>query len=103
MEKTHTQSTGALLRRFSPYLSRYKGILCLDLFCAALTTVCELVLLMMMRAITNRGAENLASLTLSFILQIGALYLVLRIIDAVAGYFMANTGHVMGARIDLIF
>ena len=100
MEKTQTQSTGALLRRFAPYLARYKGILCLDLFCAALTTVCELVLPMMMRAITNRGAEDLASLTLSFILQIGALYLVLRIIDAVAGYFMANTGHVMGARIE---
>ena len=36
-------ATPALLRRFWPYMARYKGILCFDLFCAALTSVCELV------------------------------------------------------------
>ncbi len=100
MEQTHTQSTGTLIRRFWPYLTRYKGILLFDLFCAALTTICELVLPLMMQTITNRGVEDLSSLTVAFILRVGALYLVLRVIDAVANYFMANTGHVMGARIE---
>ncbi len=100
MKREGTQSTATLIRRFWPYLTQYRGILIFDLFCAALTTVCELVLPMLMRTVTNLGAENLESLTLSLVLRIGALYLVLRIIDAVANYFMSNTGHVMGARIE---
>ena len=93
-------ATPALLRRFWPYMARYKGILCFDLFCAALTSVCELVLPLIMRSITNRGVNDLSSLTVSYILRVGALYLVLRLIDGAANYFMANTGHVMGARIE---
>ena len=93
-------ATPALLRRFWPYMARYKGILCFDLFCAALTSVCELVLPLIMRSITNMGANDLSSLTVSYILRVGALYLVLRLIDGAANYFMANTGHVMGARIE---
>lgn len=77
MEKPQSShATGALLHRFWPYLARYKGVLCFDLFCAALTSVCELVLPMIMRAITNRGASDLAGLTTGYILRVGALYLV---------------------------
>ena len=35
----------------------YEGTLCMDLFCAALTTICELVLPLIMRYITNEGIE----------------------------------------------
>lgn len=94
------QTKPAPLRRFLPYLLRYKGILLFDLVCAALTCVCELVLPLMVRAVTNMGAENPAGLTVAFILRMGALYGVLRVVDAAANYFMANTGHVMGARIE---
>lgn len=90
----------APLRRFMPYLLRYKGILLFDLFCAALTCICELVLPLMVRTVTNMGAENPAGLTVGFIVRMGALYGVLRLVDATANYFMANTGHVMGARIE---
>ena len=90
----------APLRRFMPYLLRYKGILLVDLFCAALTCICELVLPLMVRTVTNMGAENPAGLTVGFIVRMGALYGVLRLVDAAANYFMANTGHVMGARIE---
>ena len=83
-----------------PYLLRYKGILLFDLFCAALTCICELVLPLMVRTVTNMGAENPAGLTVGFIVRMGALYGVLRLVDAAANYFMANTGHVMGARIE---
>lgn len=33
-----------LVRRFLPYYKPYRGVLAADLCCAALTTVCELVL-----------------------------------------------------------
>ena len=101
MEKQQaSMATPALLRHFWPYMARYKGILCFDLLCAALTSVCELVLPLIMRSITNMGVNDLSSLTVGYILRVGALYLVLRLIDGAANYFMANTGHVMGARIE---
>ena len=54
METKH-YTTMQLFKRFSPYLYKYKGTLIMDLFCAALTTVCELVLPLIMRYITNEG------------------------------------------------
>lgn len=89
-----------LLRRFIPYYKKYLGTMTADLFCAALTTVCELVLPLIMRYITNTGLRDLASLSVKTVAGLGILYLVLRVIDCIAGYYMANTGHVMGARIE---
>ncbi len=93
-------TTGELFRRFTPYFKKYYGTLALDLFCAALTTVCELVLPMIMRYITNAGIEDLASLTVSTIGKLGLLYLGLRIVDCIAGFYMADMGHIMGAKIE---
>ena len=92
--------TSELLKRFSPYFRPYKKILFIDLFCAALTTVCELVLPLIMRYITNEGLYNLAELSVGTIGKLGLLYLTLRIVDCIASYYMANTGHVMGAKIE---
>lgn len=98
--ETGQYSTGELFRRFAPYFKKYKGTLCLDLLCAALTTVCELVLPLIMRYITNEGLRDLAGLSLRTIGGLGLLYLGLRIIDCFAGYYMADMGHVMGAKIE---
>ena len=91
---------GYLIKRFVPYFKKYKGILILDLLCASLTTVCELVFPMLVRYITNAGINDLASITVGLILKIGTFYLVLRIIDAAANFYMADTGHIMGAKIE---
>lgn len=72
----------------------------MDLFCAALTTICELVLPLILRYITNLGMTSLSALTIRTIVTIGALYFVLRIIDGMASFYMAYTGHVMGAAIE---
>lgn len=93
-------STRILLRRFVPYYRPYLGTLALDLFCAALTTVCELVLPMMIRQITDRGMYRFEELTVPFILRTALIYLLLRIIDVVANYYMADMGHVMGAKLE---
>ena len=58
-----SQQKTSLLRRFLPYLLRYKGILVFDLVCAGLTTLCELVLPLMLRAI-DPGAVSYTHLTL---------------------------------------
>ena len=89
-----------LLRRFLPYFVKYKWILIFDLICASLTTVCELVLPLIVRFITDRAMNDPASLTVRIILSVGAFYLVLRLIDTLASYYMSNTGHVMGVKIE---
>lgn len=90
----------SLIKRFIPYFYPYKHLLFMDLFCAALTTICELVLPMILRYITNQGLEDLASLSVGTIGKLGLLYLVLRIIDCAAYYFMAGWGHIMGTRME---
>ena len=97
----HSQiSTLHLIKRFVPYFKKYKGVLFLDLFCAALTTVCELVFPLIVRYITDMGMNHLESLTVQIILTLGGFYLVLRLIDTAANYYMADVGHIMGAKIE---
>lgn len=93
-------STKELIKRFLPYYGRHKKIFFIDLFCAALTTICELVLPMILRYITNTGLNDLASLTIKTVGMLGLLYLGLRIIDCAANYFMGYQGHVMGAAME---
>ncbi len=92
--------SGELIRRFLPYYKKYWKIVVIDLLCAGLTTICELVLPMIIRFITNTGMSDLASLTIAIILRLGVLYLCLRIVDTMANFYMAYTGHVMGTRIE---
>lgn len=92
--------TGELLKRFWPYMSRYKGTMIMDLFCASLTTVCDLVLPMIMRYITNVGLSDAQALSLQIIGKMGAMYLLLRIVECFANYYMADMGHVMGTKIE---
>lgn len=97
--KTKANKQG-LMRRFWPYLRKYRRILVLDLFCAALTTLCDMVLPLIMRYLTNTATTDLAALTAQVVLQLGALYLVLRLIDGAANYYMADMGHVMGVYVE---
>lgn len=100
MQKAEEYSTKELIRRFMPYFKKYKKTLFLDLFCAALTTVCELVLPLIMRYITNEGLRDLAALSIRTVGGLGLLYLLLRVVDCFASYYMADMGHVMGAKIE---
>ncbi|AVQ17150.1 ABC transporter ATP-binding protein [Fusobacterium gonidiaformans] len=98
--KSREYSTKELIARFLPYFSKYKHILLFDLTCAAFTTLCDLALPLILRFITQTGMKDLSLLSIQLILQLGALYIVLRLVDTSANYFMANVGHVMGAKIE---
>lgn len=98
-EKNKASKIG-LFKRFLPYYKRYKWILAFDLICAALTTLCELVLPMIVREITGAATSTPMTLSVELILRCGILYLVLRIIDTVANYYMASIGHIMGTRLE---
>ncbi len=99
MEKRE-YSVSTLIRRFLPYFKPYRKTLYTDLFCAALTTICEIVLPLIIRQITNTALEDVALLSARMIIGLALIYFVLRIIDALANYYMADIGHVMGAKIE---
>ena len=100
MRKKDKKSNGKLLRRFLPYYKKHLPTMIFDLGCAALTTLCELVLPMIVREITGAVSDTGISLTVEFILRIGVLYLILRIIDTAANYYMTSVGHIMGTQLE---
>lgn len=87
-----------MFRRFLPYYKPYIGIIIVDLLAAALTTICELVLPMIIRQIT--GAAGDGTLLLETVVKLGLLYLFLRVIDVAANYFMAYIGHITGTKLE---
>lgn len=92
--------TRYLVKRFLPYFKKYKWILVFDLFCALLTTVCEIVFPLIVRHLTDLAINDFASLTIGIIIKVSILYILLRVIDTAANYFMAYHGHVMGTRME---
>ncbi len=89
-----------LMKRFLPYFKKYYPSLALDLFCAGLTTLGELVLPMIVRKITDTAINDISALTVQMILTLGGVYVLLRLIDAVAYYYMNSYGHIMGTKIE---
>ena len=95
-----TYSTFELFRRFWPYQRRYVKLLLLDLFFASLTTLCDIALPMIMRRITNAAMGTAAALTVETVIRLTLLYVLLRLIDAGAFFYMQSQGHIMGVYIE---
>lgn len=84
---------------FVHYYKPYIGLIILDLICAAFSTVCELVLPLIVRHITGNALSG-AMPALVSVLRLGAAYMALKLIDTAANYFMAYTGHVTGTMLE---
>ncbi len=89
-----------LLKRFLPYYGKYKKEIALDLFCALMTTGCEIIFPQIVKMITNQAVEDYTQITTSWVLTLGGVYLLLRIIDTAANHFMQYWGHVTGAKLE---
>lgn len=92
--------TSYLIKKFLPYYAKYKGILIFDLFCAALTTVCELVFPIIVRSLTGLASQDISLITFPLIIKTGVFYIILRLIDTAATYYMNGRGHVMGTMME---
>ncbi len=89
-----------LLKRILPYYAKYKNIMIHVLICASITTICVLLLPMVAKHITGTATDAPENLTVRLILTVGIGYMVLRIIDTLANYYMAYHGHVMGTKME---
>ena len=61
--KEQHMKLSALLRRFLPYYRKYRSEMLLDLCCAMLTTLCEVVFPLIIRAITNQAVTDYTAIT----------------------------------------
>lgn len=100
MANNRKTKNSTLLKRFFPYYKKHLPVVILDLFCAGLTTICELILPLIVREITGTATTNIADLTVNFLIKAGIIYIILRIIDTGANYYMTTVGHIMGSRIE---
>ena len=96
---TKVKKKGNIIR-FLPYYKKYLPWVIFDLFCAAVTTACEIILPLIVRYLTNLGLNDTASLTLQVILTVTGIYIVLRLIDCAAYFFMSSRGHITGTQIE---
>ena len=99
-QKKQKQRKKQNLKRFLPYYKKYMRVFLFDLVCASLTTVCALVLPLLIRELTNLAINDVSKLTTSFIVKVVAVYIVLRIIDAAATFYMNSYGHIMGTKME---
>ena len=98
--KRSLSSNFKLIRGMLPYFKPYAGTLALDLFCALMTTVCDLILPLIVRYITTAATSEVVALTASIVVRLGVLYLLLRVIDTAAYYYMQSVGHIMASKLE---
>ncbi|MDO4663038.1 MAG: ABC transporter ATP-binding protein [Tissierellia bacterium] len=87
-----------LIKRFIPYYGKYKKLLFTDLFSAGMTTICELVLPIILGLLTDSLQEG--TMTRDLVFKLGFLYIALKVVEIAGRYFMQSLGHIMGAYIE---
>ena len=87
-----------LLKRFIPYYKPYKKILTIDLISAALTTVSQLILPLLLSYLTDWA--QLGLLDVSRVVKVAIVYVATKFIEVVSRFIMQSFGHIMGAKIE---
>ena len=88
------------LKRLCSYYKPYMGIFLLDLFFAFLASAIALVIPLVVRYITSNVGSMTQTEAQNQILLIGAVLVVLVLVQFVANFYISDIGHVMGARIE---
>ncbi len=89
-----------LMKKFLPYYKNYWHIMVFDLVCASVTAICEVIFPLLVRFITDAAITDISLLTPEIILKIGGFYILLRLLDVGAYFYMANQGHIMGTKME---
>lgn len=86
----------ALIKRFFPYLKKHlKTEICV-LLCAITAAASEIILPLIVREITDKGAL----ITYKFLITICLAYVGLKAVESIASYCQAFYGHKMGTKIE---
>lgn len=98
MEEKNSYTIKELINKFIPYYGPYKKDFFLDMTSAALTTISELVLPIILAMLTDSAQDG--SLNSGMIVKLGILFAITKIVEIAGRYFMQSIGHIMGAKIE---
>lgn len=88
------------LKKMLSYYKPYMGIFWADMFFAAVSAACALILPLVVRYITNTLIYKDRNFILHQVKVVTAGLVLLLILDAFSRYFIGNYGHVMGAKME---
>lgn len=88
--------TSYIIKRLIPYLIKYKKLIIIDLLCAIIAAVTNVVSPMTVRYISN----NINSLTINALAAVVVIYAVILAIASAAHFYMGHMGNVFGARVE---
>ena len=88
------------LKKLFSYYKPYMGIFIADMIFAFGAAAVSLVIPLVVRYITSEVVHWESSQALHTILRLGIIMLVLIAVQCYCNYFIANYGHVMGAKIE---
>lgn len=89
-----------LIIKFISYYKPHRKLFVIDMICAFIVALCDLIYPMIARNITNDYIKLEPNIALRSILICGAVLLSIYIVKALLSYVVQNWGHVMGARIQ---
>ena len=88
------------LKRMVSYYKPYLGTFILDMFFALLASAISLVIPLVVRYITSEVPKMNAEEAVNRVLTLGAVLIVLVLVQFASNYFISNIGHVMGAKME---
>ena len=88
------------MKKFIRYYALYKAVFFLDLICAAVISLVDLAFPQILRTLTKTLFTEPADYILKALLPIGAVLLIIYILQALCKYYVSYQGHMMGANME---
>ncbi len=88
--------TSYIIKRLTPYLTKYKKLIIIDLLCAVTAAVSNIASPMTVRYISNR----IDSLTIGLLSAVIMIYTLILAISAAIHFYMGHMGNVFGAKVE---
>lgn len=93
-------STFSLLRHFGKYYRSRVFILVVDILCAIICAGCDLYTPIVARSLTSKASVGVNGLTFQGIFGLAMLFMILRVVDICANYFMRRDARIAGAEME---
>ncbi|MHC1684541.1 MAG: ABC transporter ATP-binding protein [Clostridiaceae bacterium] len=88
------------ISKFISYYKPYKNMFFMDMFCALLLSVIDLIFPIIVRFLLNDVYIKEKNVILKYILIIGLVLLVMYVIRYFCQYYITSYGHIMGAKME---
>lgn len=88
------------IKKFISYYKPYKGMFFMDMFCALVLSVIDLVFPILVRYLLNDVYIRDRSQILKYVILIGLILLLMYIVRFFCQYYITSWGHIMGARME---